>query len=180
MAVQMTDPANHFLYPSTLFACREPYIVNTILGSCVAVCFYDTVWKFGGINHFMLPFWNGQGLASPKFGNIAINKLLEKMLVLGSNQKNIIAKVFGGGNILEASTSQFMIGDRNIAVAHDMLRDLKIQIVSQSVGGTLGRKIQFNIATGEVKQRMIEKQSVQTGSAEIMTQNLDKYNLFVK
>jgi len=177
---QMTEPGTHFLYPSTLFACREPYIVNTILGSCVAVCLYDTVWKFGGINHYMLPFWNGQGLASPKFGNIAINKLLEKMLVLGSNQKNIIAKVFGGGNILEGSTSQFMIGDRNVAVARDMLMELKIQIVSQSVGGTLGRKIQFNIATGEVKQRMIDKQPVANGNTEIVIHNLDKYNLFVK
>jgi chemotaxis protein CheD len=176
----MTDPGTHFLYPSTLFASREPYIVNTILGSCVAVCIYDTVWKFGGINHYMLPFWNGQGLASPKFGNIAINKLLEKMLSLGSNQKNIIAKVFGGGNILEAGSSQFMIGDRNIAVAKDMLKELKIQIVSQSVGGTLGRKIQFNVITGEVKQRMIDKQPVANGNAEILVQNVDKYNLFVK
>jgi len=176
----MTEPGTHFLYPSTLFACREPYIVNTILGSCVAVCLYDTVWKFGGINHYMLPFWNGQGLASPKFGNIAINKLLEKMLVLGSNQKNIIAKVFGGGNILEGSTSQFMIGDRNVTVAKDMLMELKIQIVSQSVGGTLGRKIQFNVVTGEVKQKMIDKQPVVNANAEVLIQNLDKYNLFVK
>jgi chemotaxis protein CheD len=174
------ESPTHFLYPSTLFASRDPYVVNTILGSCVAVCIYDTVWKFGGINHYMLPFWNGQGLASPKYGNIAINKLLEKMQALGSSQKNMVAKIFGGGNILEASTSQFMIGDRNIVVATDMLRELKIQIVSQSVGGTLGRKIQFNVVTGEVKQRMIEKQSQMSITNEVITQNFDKYNLFVK
>jgi chemotaxis protein CheD len=176
----MTEPSTHFLYPSTLFASREPYIVNTILGSCVAVCLYDTVWKFGGINHYMLPFWNGQGLASPKFGNIAINKLLEKMLSMGSSQKNLVAKVFGGGNILEASTTQFMIGDRNIAVAKDMLKELKIQIISQSVGGTLGRKIQFNIETGEVKQRMIEKQQVSNVNSILITQQASIYNLFEK
>ncbi|HEX2974864.1 MAG TPA: chemotaxis protein CheD, partial [Bacteroidales bacterium] len=61
------EPASHFLYPSTLFVSREPVIVNTILGSCVAVCLYDTLLKYGGINHYMLPLWNGQGLASPKF-----------------------------------------------------------------------------------------------------------------
>lgn len=154
----MTEPATHFLYPSTLFASREPYIVSTILGSCVAVCIYDTVLCFGGINHYMLPFWNGQGLASPKFGNIAIHKLIEKMQSLGSQQRNMIAKVFGGGNIIEASTAQFMIGDRNISVAKDTLKELQIQIISQSLGGSLGRKIQFNTATGEVKQKMIEKQ----------------------
>jgi len=154
----MTEPSTHFLYPSTIFASREPHIVNTILGSCIGICFYDTVLKYGGINHYMLPFWNGQGLASPKFGNIAIHKLFEKMQSLGSSKRNLVAKIFGGGNIIEASTAQFMIGERNIALAKDMLKDLKIQIVSQSVGGNMGRKIQFNTATGEVKQKMIGKQ----------------------
>jgi chemotaxis protein CheD len=128
----------------------------------------------------MLPFWNGQGLASPKFGNIAINKLLEKMQLLGSSQKNLVAKIFGGGNILETGTPQFMIGDRNIALAKDMLKELKIQIISQSVGGTLGRKIQFNITTGEVKQRMIEKLHRVNGNPVNITQNAEIYNLFEK
>jgi len=154
----MTDLSTHFLYPSTLFASREPVLVNTILGSCVAVCFYDTYLQFGGINHYMLPFWNGQGLASPKFGNIAIEKLLEKMISLGSNQSNLIAKVFGGGNIIEATTAQFMIGDRNIAVALDMLKEMNVKVISQSVGGNLGRKIQFDTSTGEIKHKFIEKQ----------------------
>jgi len=154
----MNDPSTHFLYPSTLYASREPVVVNTILGSCVAVCLFDTYLQFGGINHYMLPFWNGQGLASPKFGNIAIEKLLEKMQALGSSQNNLIAKVFGGGNIIEATTAQFMIGDRNIAVAMDMLKEMRIQVVSQSVGGNLGRKIQFDTSTGEIKHKFIEKQ----------------------
>ena len=47
------------------------------------VCLYDPVIRVGGINHYMLPLWNGQGLASPKYGNIAIEKLLEKMISLG-------------------------------------------------------------------------------------------------
>jgi len=166
----MTEPSVHFLYPSTLFASREPYIVNTILGSCIAVCFYDQVLQFGGINHYMLPFWNGQGLASPKYGNIAITKLLEKMQSLGSTKKNLIAKVFGGGNIIEASAAQFMIGDRNISLAREMLTELQIKIAAQSIGGNLGRKIQFNTATGEVKQKIIEKQQPINGSSVIITQ----------
>lgn len=176
----MMEPSNHFLYPSTLFASREPFIVNTILGSCIAVCLYDDVLKCGGINHYMLPFWNGQGLASPKFGNIAIHKLLEKMQLLGCSQKNLIAKVFGGGNIIESSSVQFMIGDRNIVVAKDMLKELNIRIVSQSVGGNLGRKIQFNTATGEVRQKIIEKQQSASGLADVVAQNSEIINPFVK
>jgi chemotaxis protein CheD len=122
----------------------------------------------------MLPFWNGQGLASPKYGNIAITKLLEKMQALGSSQRNLVAKVFGGANVIETNNVQFMIGDRNIALATEMLRELQIQIISQSMGGNLGRKIQFNTATGEVRQRIIEKQSVLPGNATISIEPLFK------
>lgn len=113
----------------------------------------------------MLPFWNGQGLASPKYGNIAITKLLEKMQSMGSQQRNLVAKVFGGANVIETNNVQFMIGDRNISLATEMLKELQIQIVSQSMGGSLGRKIQFNTLTGEVRQKIIEKQSGFPGNA---------------
>jgi chemotaxis protein CheD len=147
----------HFLYPSTLFASQEPYIINTILGSCVAVCFYDPVIKAGGINHYMLPFWNGEGLASPKYGNIAIEKLLEKMMAMGCNRSRLIAKVFGGGEVIDTQISQFNIGERNIQVAQQVLKEMKISISGQSLGGKQGRKIQFNTQTGAVLHKFIMK-----------------------
>jgi len=78
--VQYTD---HFLLPSALYVSKEPCLINTVLGSCVAVCFWDPVLRIGGMNHFMMPLWNGQGLASPRFGNIAVPRLLEAMLQYG-------------------------------------------------------------------------------------------------
>jgi len=154
----MDELTTHFLYPAALFVSREPHKVSTILGSCVAVCLYDPVLKYGGINHFMLPFWNGQGLASPKYGNIAIERLVEKMISLGSNKSNIKAKVFGGGEVIETNISQFHIGERNIKLAIEMLEDLRIPVVAKSVGGKLGRKIEYSTETGEVKQRYISNE----------------------
>jgi chemotaxis protein CheD len=153
----MIEIQQYFLYPSTLFASRTPTNVNTILGSCVAICLYDPILKIGGINHFMLPLWNGQGLASPKYGNIAAEKLIDKMLSLGSQKSNLIAKVFGGGEVIESSIKVFNIGSRNIAIAYEMLDEYKIPIVAKSVGGKFGRKIEFNSSTGEIKQRFINK-----------------------
>lgn len=147
----------HFLYPAAIFANKTPYQVSTILGSCVAVCLWDPVLQIGGINHYMLPFWNGQGLASPKYGNIAIKKLLEKMEALGSNRRNLKAKLFGGGEVIESQASNFHIGQRNIAVAKDMLKELGIPVISSSVGGKLGRKIIFFTQTGAVKHRYIKR-----------------------
>ena len=147
----------HYLYPGALFASDSPCNVTTVLGSCVAVCMYDPFLKIGGINHLMLPLWNGQGLASPKYGNIAIEKLLEKMISLGASKIRIQAKVFGGGEVIGPEGGHFKIGERNIEVAVGMLNDYKIPIVGKSVGGRLGRKIVFNTATGAVMHKFLER-----------------------
>ncbi|HPD95788.1 MAG TPA: chemotaxis protein CheD [Tenuifilaceae bacterium] len=156
----MSEVQSYYLYPSALFAEKEAHLVSTILGSCVAVCLYDPVLNIGGINHFMLPLWNGQGLASPRYGNIAIERLIERMLLLGSKKGNLKGKVFGGAEVIETKVANFYIGERNIKVAVDMLLEQNIPIVAKSVGGKLGRKILFNTQTGEVKQKYIEKQNL--------------------
>jgi chemotaxis protein CheD len=145
-----------YLYPAALIVPDQPTIVHTILGSCVAVCFWDPISKVAGINHFMLPLWNGQGLASPKYGNIAIEKLYQKVISFGANQKNLIAKVFGGGEVLQNFSPHFNIGLRNIDIAHELLSQLKIPITAESTGGKLGRKILFNTSTGEVSQKYVK------------------------
>ena len=147
----------HFLYPAELFVSKTPYQVNTILGSCVSVCLFDPVTQIGGINHYMLPYWNGQGLASPKYGNIAIERLTDKILSLGVNKNNLKAKIFGGGEVIETNIVQFHIGQRNIEVARVLLDELKIPIISSSIGGKLGRKIEFYTKTGDVRQKYVQK-----------------------
>jgi chemotaxis protein CheD len=149
----------HFLYPSAIFAHKEPHIVDTILGSCVAVCLYDPIKKMGSINHFMLPFWNGTGLASPKYGNIAIPKIIDQMLAMGSNLNDLQAKIFGGGEVVETKSNMFRIGERNIEIAINTLKEHKIKITGQSVGGKNGRKIRYNTETGVVLMKIIKKQT---------------------
>jgi len=144
----------HYLYPSSLFASNSEVVVDTILGSCVAVCLFDSKLKIGGINHYMLPYWNGDGLASPKYGNIANEKLLEKMLKLGAIKGNIVAKLFGGANQINSSIN---VGDRNVLVAREQLGNLGIRIVSENIGGNIGRKIRFNTATSEVLMEFLAR-----------------------
>ena len=108
----------------------------------------------------MLPFWKGEGLASPKNGNIAIPKLIEKMQSYGSTIKNMQAKLFGGGEVIEIKNNLFNIGKRNIEVAYQLLEEYKIPIVSSSVGGKYGRKILFDTQSGMLKQKLIQKNSL--------------------
>jgi chemotaxis protein CheD len=150
----VTELKKNYLFPSSLLAEKDPHIVDTVLGSCVSVILYDVKIKVGGINHYMLPLWNGQGLATAKYGNIAIEMLVEKVLKMGATKQNIIAKVFGGANQFGGLMN---VGDRNIQMAIEYLLQHNIKIVSKSLGGELGRKIRFNTQTGEVLMKFLPK-----------------------
>ncbi len=149
------ETCTHFLFPSALFVSKSPQLVTTILGSCVAICMWDKTIRVGGINHFMLPLWNGKGLASPKYGNVAIEKLITNMIRNGCNKKNITAKIFGGGEVIKHTKPQFNIGERNITIAKEILKEENIKVIASSVGGKRGRKIIFDTYTGSVKMKFI-------------------------
>lgn len=153
----MKNTDKYYLHPSKLVVSGQPLWVSTVLGSCVAVCIYDPKLKIGGINHFMLPLWNGDGLESPRYGNIAIPRLIEDLLNLGCNKNNLIAKVFGGGNVFGESASFFRVGERNIKLALHLLKESNIPLVAASTGGEKGRRLMFNTFTGEVLQQYINK-----------------------
>lgn len=149
-----TPQDKYYLLPSGIFVDKKPHVVDTVLGSCVAVCLFDERMKIGGINHYMLPFWNGQGLASPKYGNIAMDKLLEKLELIGAHKKHMIAKVFGGANQMQSSLN---VGERNVLMVRDYLKNCGIPIVAENVGGEIGRKIRFNSGSGQVLMKFLQK-----------------------
>jgi chemotaxis protein CheD len=150
----------YFLNPSKIFVSRQSHEVITVLGSCVSVCLYDKKKQYGGINHYMLPFWNGKDLPSPKFGSIAIEKLINKMIDLGSNKHTLVAKIFGGSEVIQATNNIFRIGPKNVEIAHQMLDKAGIPIISQSTGNHLGRKVLFRTSTGEVLMKYVKRQYV--------------------
>lgn len=132
--------------------------ISTVLGSCVAVCLYDKKLGVGGMNHYLLPFWNGNGLQSLKFGNISIPKLIEAMIEKGASINSIEAKIFGGASInFSACNQNMLVGEKNILVAKEILSDYKIKIVAEDVGGNNGRKIQFHLENGKVLLRYTVK-----------------------
>jgi chemotaxis protein CheD len=143
----------HYLYPGELFADPRPHLVTTVLGSCVAVCLYDPARGVGGINHYLLPLWNGEGLPTPRYGNIAIDALLDRMLLLGCQRGSLQAKLFGGAAMWENPGGLFSVGERNIELARRRLGELRIPVIGADVGGDGGRKILFNSGDGTVLLR---------------------------
>ena len=148
-AAQRVAHPTVYLHPGHFFVSAEPYRVTTILGSCVAVCLWDPVLGVGGVNHFLLPHWVGNGQSSARFGNIAVQQLLARLLEIGSSKQNLQAKVFGGACVIEAfQNSHNQLGSGNVNVAFKLLGVEGIPVVTQDVGGRHGRKLIFHTRDG--------------------------------
>lgn len=125
--------------------------VFTILGSCVAVVLWDEQSKIGGVNHFLLPNWNNKGAPDVRYGDIATTELHDKTILSGAVKRRLVAKIYGGASLLKLDGAGFNIGQRNIEIAKQKLKELHIPIIEEKIGGTTGKKILFDPQTGYVK-----------------------------
>lgn len=134
------------------FVSSEDVVIHTVLGSCVAVCLYDPEKKIGGMNHILMPFNPDINKydASARYGINAMELLINAIMRLGGNRKKMVAKTFGGANLLMALSREHAVGERNVEFVIDFLRAEKIKILGRNFGGHESRKIFFRIATGEV------------------------------
>ncbi|WP_373074065.1 chemotaxis protein CheD [Sulfurimonas sp.] len=146
-----------FIHVGEIFIGAKPTEISTVLGSCVAVCLYDNIQRIGGMNHYLVPLWNENGLQSPKYGNISIPRLIESMESIGCNRANMEAKIFGGGNVIDVSTEDMMVGRKNILIAKEILREYRIPIKASDVGGDKGRRIMMRSDTGKIFLKYTQK-----------------------
>jgi chemotaxis protein CheD len=144
-----------YLAPGLLHAAGAPTAITTVLGSCVAVCLHDPGAAVGGMNHYLLP-WPVARERSTRFGNAAIEGLLEAVLRLGAHRSRLRAKVFGGAGLLgPPGAARGALGDENVRLAHHLLGELGIPVLDGDVGGERGRRLVFHTDTGDAWVRLI-------------------------
>jgi chemotaxis protein CheD len=136
------------IYSEQYYVTTTPTEIITVLGSCVAVCLLDKKRLIAGMNHYLLPLWNGSGLKSLKYGNVSIVRMIEEMEKKGANIRDMEAKIFGGA-IINIS-DRISVGPKNVQVALDMMQEYKIPVIASDVGGDRGRKIIFSSVNGDV------------------------------
>lgn len=141
----------HYLYSGAIHVATEPCHISTVLGTCISVCLWDEQLRYGGMNHFLLPLWDGSGLASPRYGNVAVLRLIEDLEAAGSKRNRLKAKVFGGKEVGTDRDALINIGWRNATIAMEELNEANIEVTAMDYGGEFGRKIVFDTATGGVK-----------------------------
>lgn len=136
-------------------------MITTTLGSCIAVCMRDTAQGIGGMNHFMLPQsetgnWGGAS-AAMRYGNYAMEVLVNDILRMGGARNRLEIKIFGGANVIRSSAE---IGTRNIEFIQTYLRLEHMAIAAEDVGGKQGRRIVYFPSTGKVKLKRLSTQEI--------------------
>jgi chemotaxis protein CheD len=136
------------------------------------------VLGIGGMNHFMLPAtesseadaWKASSQNSAtRYGNYAMEHLINEIMRNGGKRENLEVKVFGGGRILQNMTD---VGQRNIEFVRDYLKTEGLRVASEDVGEIYPRMVVYFPTTGRVRVKRLRSLHNNT----IVTQEISYIN----
>ncbi len=140
------------IYIGEYYASNRPSVIETLVGSCVAVCLFDPLTQIGGMNHILLP-----GKADMKhfdaparYGINAMELLINRIMNLGGNRHSLIAKAFGGAHLLPAISKENGVGRKNTSFVVEFLKNESIKMISYDLKGHESRRIYFHTDTSDV------------------------------
>ena len=166
-----------FLLPGEYIISKKPHYVTTLLGSCVAVCLFSRSAGFGGMNHYMLPS-SPSGERSGKYGDYSIQTLITFLKRGAGSLAGAEAMLFGGASVVGAIRSASNIGDKNVALARQILKEYGIPITKEKVGGNTGMKIFYQTWDNTVEYKYIERSEF-AESMLAKTEHFDKNKIRV-
>lgn len=170
------------ILPGEYYVTANSEAIVTVLGSCVSACIRDKVFGIGGMNHFMLPLNRSASHAevaamsnAGRYGNFAMEKMINDILKNGGTRENLEVKIFGGGRVLQNMQS-LDIGNGNINFVREYIETENITLVGEDVGDVFPRKVIYFPLTGKVKVKklrqmhnntVIERESTYMSSLEV-------------
>jgi chemotaxis protein CheD len=145
------------VFPGEYYVTGKPdEVLITVLGSCVSACIRDPLIGVGGMNHFMLPQshsgkW-GSDSEPTRFGNFAMEKLINELIKAGGARDRMEIKVFGGANVTDSTQA---IGTQNAEFVLRYLQAEGLSCVAEDLGGQRPRRIHYYPTTGRVVRRLL-------------------------
>jgi len=143
------------ILPGEFYVTIHEELISTVLGSCISACVRDKKLGIGGMNHFMLPSSgvNEAFGSANRYGNFAMENLINAILKNGGRRENLEVKIFGGGKILKNMTD---IGQRNIQFVRDYIQTEGLTLVSENVGEVYPRKVIYFPASGKAMMKRLQ------------------------
>jgi chemotaxis protein CheD len=112
------------------------------------------------MNHFMLPLdrsrgggaWAEAASAATRFGNVAMEMLINDLLKAGARRAQLEFKLVGGGKVLAAMTD---VGAANIEFVRSYVRTEGFAVAGEDLGDIYPRKVHYYPSTGKVRVRKL-------------------------
>ncbi|MFT4115031.1 chemotaxis protein CheD [Silvibacterium sp.] len=145
---------HHRIYIGEVFASSAPTVIQTLLGSCIAVCLRDPVTRAGGMNHILLPS-SSKGDHGTRFGVNAMELLINETMKQGAYRSRLEAKVFGAANVMSV-LQRSTVGAMNASFIRDFLATEHIPLVAQRLGGTQALQVSFCTSSGRTLVRSVD------------------------
>jgi chemotaxis protein CheD len=142
------------IYTGDVATSTMPVVMETVLGSCVAVCLYDPEVQAGGMNHFLLP-GSTQDPGSTRFGVNAMELLINELMKRGGERRRFVAKAFGGANVMHGVTLANIGGD-NAEFVRSFLATEKIPLLRHRLGGTQPVRVVFRTDSGRATVHTVD------------------------
>ena len=150
------------ILPGEYYVTKDDEYILTVLGSCVSACVRDKVFGIGGMNHFMLPkkanFDDGTTVDlsdAARYGNYAMEHLINDILKNGGLRENLEVKIVGGGKIIANMSN---IGLSNVDFVKKYLEIEGLEIIGEDVGDVYPRKVAYHPLSGKVKVKKMRTQ----------------------
>lgn len=148
-----TELSTAKILPGEFYVTPHNEAITTVLGSCISACVRDTRAGIGGMNHFMLPVNKDQANTidmsnAARYGNFAMEQMINDILRNGGNKKHIEIKICGGGRVMKGMTD---VGKRNIEFARSYIEMEGYKLLSEDVGGQYPRKVIYFPKTGKAR-----------------------------
>ncbi|AVY93257.1 MULTISPECIES: chemoreceptor glutamine deamidase CheD [Microvirgula] len=145
--------------PGEFIATNRDMLLVTVLGSCVSVCLRDPVAGVAGLNHFSLP----DGVSDQdaltnlpeRYGQHAMEVLIDEMVRLGGDRRRFEAKVFGGGSVLRGMLKS-NIGERNVDFVRRFLAEESVPVLAEDLLDCYPRKVYYFTLSGRVLVKKIK------------------------
>lgn len=151
-----------FIHPGEIFFSDVPAHVHTLLGSCISITLWHPELHIGGMCHFTLPRAPAHHDRDKLDGRYA-DDVMQIFRFEASKHKTKLseyeAKIFGGGNMIrsEGDCVQNTVGTKNASAAMKLLIEEGVDIKVVHVGEFGHRRIVFDVLSGEVWVRHVEK-----------------------
>ncbi len=149
------------ILPGEYYVTIHDEVIVTVLGSCVSACIRDKVFGIGGMNHFMLPVnkdemssSGGYMGESTRYGNFAMEQMINDILKNGGMRKNLEVKLFGGGRVLK-NMHTLDIGKKNIDFVMQYIMDETLELAAKDLGDIYPRKVLYFPSTGKVRVKKL-------------------------